>query len=89
LNANFLDLKPPTALDFDPRVIETMVIENESILGPYGAKGLGENPTHPGMAVVANAIYNATGVRLRRVPFTRADVFKGLAERRSPAAPTA
>jgi CO/xanthine dehydrogenase Mo-binding subunit len=41
------------------------------------------------MAVVANAIYNATGVRLRRVPFTRADVLKGLAERGSPAAPRA
>jgi xanthine dehydrogenase molybdenum-binding subunit len=89
LNANFLDLKPPTALDFDPRVVEAMVIENESVLGPYGAKGLGENPTHPGMAAVANAIFNATGVRLRRAPFTRADILKGLAELRSPAAPTA
>jgi xanthine dehydrogenase molybdenum-binding subunit len=83
LNANFLDLKPPTALDFDPRMIEPVVVPNEGILGPYGAKGLGENPTHPGMAAIANAIYNAAGIRLREVPFTRADILKALAEKTS------
>ena len=59
-------------LDFDPRVIEAVIVPNEGVQGPYGAKGLGENPCHPGMAAVANAIYNAIGVRLREVPFTRA-----------------
>ena len=83
LNASFLDLKPPTALDFDPRMIEAIVVENLGEVGPFGAKGLGENPTHPGMAAVANAIYNATGVRLRTVPFTRASILKALAEPRS------
>ncbi len=79
LNASFLDLKPPTALDFDPRTIEAIVVDNVSEVGPFGAKGLGENPTHPGMAAVANAIYNATGIRLRTVPFTRAAILKALA----------
>ncbi|MEQ1573067.1 MAG: xanthine dehydrogenase family protein molybdopterin-binding subunit [Vicinamibacterales bacterium] len=83
LNANFLDLKPPTALDFDPRMLEAIVVENESILGPYGAKGLGENPTHPGMAAIANAIFNAAGIRLREVPFTRADILKALSEQQT------
>jgi xanthine dehydrogenase molybdenum-binding subunit len=78
LNASFLDLKPPTGLDFDPRVIEAVVIPNEGAIGPYGAKGLGENPCHPGMAAVANAIYNATGVRLRQVPFTRGVILGAL-----------
>ena len=82
LNANFLDLKPPTMLDFDPRVIESIVVSNVGEQGPYGAKGLGENPCHPGMAAVANAVYNAVGIRLRRVPFTRADVLRALAEQR-------
>ena len=82
LNASFLDLKPPTALDFDPRVVEALLVTNEGDVGPFGAKGLGENPTHPGMAVIANAIYNATGVRLRRVPFTRASILQALRERR-------
>jgi CO/xanthine dehydrogenase Mo-binding subunit len=52
-----------------------------------GAKGLGENPCHPGMAAVANAIYNALGVRLRRVPFTRANILAALNEQR-PGGPT-
>ena len=82
LNASFLDLKPPTALDFDPRVIEAIVVPNEGVTGPYGAKGLGENPCHPGMAAVANAIYNALGVRLREVPFTRAKILAALNEQR-------
>jgi xanthine dehydrogenase molybdenum-binding subunit len=89
LNANFLDLKPPTALDFDPRVIEAVVVANEGELGPYGAKGLGENPCHPGMAVIANAIYNATGIRLRAVPFTRSAILTALGEQRPAASRTA
>jgi xanthine dehydrogenase molybdenum-binding subunit len=78
LNASFLDLKPPTGLDFDPRVIEAVIIPNEGVTGPYGAKGLGENPCHPGMAAVANAIYNALGVRLREVPFSRGRILAAL-----------
>ena len=85
LNANFLDLKPPTMMDFDPRVIEAIAIDNKSAFGPFGAKGLGENPNHPGMAAVANAIYNAIGVRLREVPFTRADILQALSDQRAAA----
>jgi xanthine dehydrogenase molybdenum-binding subunit len=80
LNASFLDLKPPTALDFDPRVVEAVIVPNEGAVGPYGFKGLGENPCHPGMAAVANAIYNAVGIRLREVPFTRGAVLRALSE---------
>lgn len=80
LTGSFLDLKPPTMLDFDPRVIETIIVPNEGAAGPYGAKGLGENPCHPGMAAVANAIYNAIGVRLREVPFTRGVVLRALSQ---------
>jgi CO/xanthine dehydrogenase Mo-binding subunit len=83
LNASFLDLKPPTALDFDPRVIEALVVDNRGRQGPFGAKGLGENPCHPGMAAVANAIYNATGLRLREVPFSRWKVLQAFQEQRA------
>jgi xanthine dehydrogenase molybdenum-binding subunit len=82
LTGSFLDLKPPTMLDFDPRVIEAIIVPNEGVAGPYGAKGLGENPCHPGMAAVANAIYNAVGVRLREVPFSRGVVLRALNEQR-------
>jgi CO/xanthine dehydrogenase Mo-binding subunit len=81
LTGSFVDLKPPTALDFDPRVIEAVIIPNEGVTGPFGGKGLGENPCHPGMAAVANAIYNALGVRLREVPFTRAKILAALEQR--------
>jgi len=86
LTGSFLDLKPPTMLDFDPRLIEAVIVPNEGSVGPYGAKGLGENPCHPGMAAVANAIYNAIGVRLREVPFTRAVILRALAARRASSA---
>ena len=82
LTGSFVDLKPPTALDFDPRVIEAVIVPNEGTTGPFGGKGLGENPCHPGRAAVANAIYNAIGVRLREVPFTRAKILRALSEPR-------
>ena len=88
LTGSFLDLKPPTALDFDPRVIEAVIVPNEGTTGPFGGKGLGENPCHPGMAAVANAIYNAIGVRLREVPFTRAKILRALNEPRPGASRT-
>jgi CO/xanthine dehydrogenase Mo-binding subunit len=88
LTGAFVDLKPPTALDFDPRVIEAVIVPNEGTTGPFGGKGLGENPCHPGMAAVANAIYNAIGVRLREVPFTRAKILRALSEPRPDASRT-
>jgi CO/xanthine dehydrogenase Mo-binding subunit len=88
LTGSFVDLKPPTALDFDPRVIEAVIVPNEGTTGPFGGKGLGENPCHPGMAAVANAIYNAIGVRLREVPFTRAKILRALSEPRPGASRT-
>jgi CO/xanthine dehydrogenase Mo-binding subunit len=89
LTGSFVDLKPPTMLDFDPRVIEAVIIPNEGITGPFGGKGLGENPCHPGMAAVANAIYNAVGVRVRSVPFTRAKILAALSEQRPATSRTA
>jgi xanthine dehydrogenase molybdenum-binding subunit len=88
LTGSFVDLKPPTMLDFDPRVIEAVIVPNEGSVGPYGAKGLGENPCHPGMAAVANAIYNAIGIRLREVPFTRAVILRALSAGRPPGSAT-
>jgi xanthine dehydrogenase molybdenum-binding subunit len=89
LTGSFVDLKPPTMMDFDPRLIEAVIVPNEGVQGPYGAKGLGENPCHPGMAAVANAIYNAVGVRLREVPFSRGAVLAALNAQRPAAGRTA
>lgn len=50
--------------------------------GPYGAKGTGETQMTPSAAVIANAIYNAVGVRIKDLPMTREKVFKALKNKR-------
>jgi CO/xanthine dehydrogenase Mo-binding subunit len=68
LNANLTDYKMPTALDV-PR-IETILVQHASLVGPYGAKGVGEPPNIEPPAAVANAIAAATGVRVTSLPIT-------------------
>ncbi len=67
-NPNFLDYEIPGPLDV-PDVLPIIVepIESE---GPYGAKGIGEPALNPAMAAITNAIYDATGVRIKRLPAT-------------------
>jgi xanthine dehydrogenase molybdenum-binding subunit len=49
--------------------ILSVVVEDPSAHGPYGAKGVGEISTMPILPAIANGIYRASGVRLRRLPF--------------------
>jgi len=68
LNANFVDYRLPTILDM-PRV-QISLIEVPDALGPFGAKGIGEHPIlGPGPAI-ANAIADASGLRLNQIPVT-------------------
>ena len=68
LNPGYLEHKSPTIQDYpDIQIIFADIIDP---VGPLGAKGLGEVPTVGPAPAIANAIYNATGVRLRRTPFT-------------------
>ena len=65
---NLLDYRIPTSMetpDFFARIIETI-----DPGGPYGAKEAGEGPLHPIIPAIANAIHDAVGIRLRRIPFT-------------------
>ena len=48
--------------------IECLLVEDPEPLGPYGAKGIGEPALIPTAPAILNAVYHATGVRLRRVP---------------------
>jgi xanthine dehydrogenase molybdenum-binding subunit len=50
-----------------PRII-SHIVEDETSTGPYGAKGVGELPSIPTSAAITNAIYHATGVRVRSLP---------------------
>lgn len=66
----------PTAADA-PK-IQSILIESDDTEGPYGAKGVGEITVVPTCAAIANAIYDATGVRLTEMPFTPERVFGAL-----------
>jgi xanthine dehydrogenase molybdenum-binding subunit len=75
-NPNFRDYKLVTAPEIpemDVSFIETMDGE-----GPQGAKGVGEAPAICIAAAMANAIYNATGVRMTALPFTPERVYRAL-----------
>ncbi len=76
LTLNLDSFKIPNLQDL-PR-IEAILIEEPDPLGPYGAKALGEPPLVPVAAAIANAINDATGVRIRELPITAEKVMRGL-----------
>ena len=57
-----------------PRSMETIMLEYPESTGPYGVKGIAEIATVPEAAAIANAVYEATGVRVHRIPIQREDV---------------
>jgi len=65
-NASLLDYRMPTALDLPD--IETILVEVPNPGHPYGVRGVGEVPIVPPLAAIANAIENATGIRMRQLP---------------------
>jgi CO/xanthine dehydrogenase Mo-binding subunit len=68
-NPTLMDYKVPGILDV-PDSIETIILETPEPSGPYGAKGVGENGLCGIPAAVANAVFNATGKRVRSLPIT-------------------
>src|SRR6266566_2731014 len=67
-NPSLLDYKKLTAADLPN--IETIIVEKPAPAGPFGARGVGEPPIVPAPAALANAIHDATGVRLTELPLT-------------------
>ncbi len=66
VNASFMDYLVPTALEVP--VIKVVFIEKPDPAGPFGAKGLGETGCIPTAAAIANAVYDALGKRVNRLP---------------------
>jgi 4-hydroxybenzoyl-CoA reductase subunit alpha len=77
LNPSFLGYGVPTA-DQMPEIDISHVITDDPH-GPFGAKETGEGSLDPAAPAIANAVYNATGVRIKDLPITAAKILEGLA----------
>jgi len=82
---SMLEYKSPTSLDM-PEVF-TDLVEEPDPRGPFGAKEVGQGPLLPIMPAVANAVYDAVGVRIDEVPITPEKIVKALAEKKAGRAP--
>ncbi len=75
-NPNLFDYRIPTAVDVPD--VEVVLIPTDEPSGPYGAKSIGEIGINGPAPAIANAIYDAVGVRLYRIPFTPDRVLRAL-----------
>ncbi|MBC8385013.1 MAG: molybdopterin-dependent oxidoreductase, partial [Candidatus Cloacimonetes bacterium] len=69
LNPNFTDYKIPTAKDI-PDEIVPIIIEVPQPDGPFGARGVGEHTMIPAAPMIANAVNDALGIRIKTMPIT-------------------
>ena len=79
MNSSLLDYRMPTSLDLP--MIDTVIVEVANPGHPYGAKGVGEVPIVPPMAALANAIYDAVGVRMKELPMSPGKILEALWEK--------
>jgi len=78
---NLHDYLIPTAGDVPP--VESILIEDPSSIGPFGAKGIGEQAVIPTAPAILNAIHDAVGVRIHKVPATPDRVRAAILEKAS------
>ncbi|HEX5704099.1 MAG TPA: molybdopterin cofactor-binding domain-containing protein [Pyrinomonadaceae bacterium] len=76
---SMLEYKSPTTMEMCD--VKTYLIEDPDPNGPFGAKEVGQGPLLPVPPAVANAVYNAVGVRIDEVPLTPEKVLKALHEK--------
>jgi CO/xanthine dehydrogenase Mo-binding subunit len=82
-NPSLLDYRKLTAADLPN--IETIIVEVPSPAGPFGARGVGEPPIIPALAAIANALEDATGMRLTECPMTSERIAMALVAHRAAA----
>ncbi|MPN17005.1 putative xanthine dehydrogenase molybdenum-binding subunit XdhA [bioreactor metagenome] len=76
---SFAEYLLPTSMDM-PAHLEVQMLEYPEADGPYGAKGLAEICVVPTAPAIANAVYNAVGVRVHSLPITPEKVYKKLSQ---------
>jgi CO/xanthine dehydrogenase Mo-binding subunit len=81
VNPNLTNYIMPTSLDMPD--VEVDIVDNYDPSGPFGAKGVGEPTLVPTAAAIANAIYDAVGVRVYSLPATAEKVHAGLKAKRA------
>lgn len=69
LNPNFTDYKIPTSME-EPGEVVCIIVEVPQPDGPFGARGIGEHTMIPAAPIVANAIEDALGIRIKSMPLT-------------------
>jgi len=80
LHPDFLDYKIPNTDDIPP--IDVILVEDApASFGPFGAKGVGEHPVPPVYGAIANAVYNAVGIRPKETPITPERMLKWLSNK--------
>jgi carbon-monoxide dehydrogenase large subunit len=80
LNPSFADYKMPTAPDIPE--VTSLIVEAAHREGPWGAKGIGEMTTVPTAPAIANAIYDAIGVRFKDLPITPDKILNALRQKK-------
>jgi CO/xanthine dehydrogenase Mo-binding subunit len=83
INPDFVDYIVPSALDVPE--IKPILVEPIEPNGPYGAKGIGEPALNPTMSAITNAIYNATGIRIKKLPVSPENLLAEMKKNRKPA----
>ena len=83
---SLLDYKIPTSLDTP--VLEAIIVETIDAEGPYGAKEAGEGPLNPVIPAIANAVFDAIGVRFDETPITPEKILDALAKKKDRVGPT-
>lgn len=73
-NPSFVDYRIATSSDV-PRDLQSYIVEAPQDDGPWGARGIGEHSMVPTIPAIANAIYDAVGIRLEGPPFTAEKVY--------------
>jgi CO/xanthine dehydrogenase Mo-binding subunit len=79
INPNLVDYVLPSLGDM-PLVIDPICVETPDRNGPFGAKGIGESALIPVAPAIANAIYDAVGVRIKDLPIKAEKIYLSLAE---------
>lgn len=75
-NSSFLDYRMPTTLDVP--MIEPVIVEVPNPRHPFGVRGVGEAPIIPPLPALANAIYDAVGIRMECLPMSPSAILDAL-----------